>query len=153
MRQVETEGYVMGAAPKPPDELTDRQLLVKVFDAQLALNESVRLMRLGLRLELDSIGERLDQVERHPRETSSHDWTELLATAGKELTARVRDPRDKLDSSRARAIAAEVVEASKEAVELSTWRKLKGAGPWLLSAIAGAIVSAAGVEIMHLLAR
>jgi hypothetical protein len=61
---------------------------------------------------------------------SSHEWDVLLATAGKELSKRVKDPRDPLSSDRAKAIAKEVYETTRDAATART----VGRVIWLVAA-------------------
>ena len=97
--------------------------------------------------------------DAEPEEPSIHEWNEILAAAGKNLSKTVKDPRTRFDSDRARAIAIEAVEKinaeTKQAAELNTWRRIKGLGPVIgkaaLKAIVPAIVGGAAIEIAHLL--
>jgi hypothetical protein len=59
---------------------------------------------------------------------SSHEWDELLHKAGTVLSQRVKDPRDRLDSNRARQIAQEVIETTKTADDALAFRSLKSRG-------------------------
>ncbi len=71
-------------------------------------------------------GERLPSM-RHEM-PSSHEWDEMLVKAGTVLSQRVKDPRDRLDSNRARAIAEEVIKGAKVADDAQAFRGLKSRG-------------------------
>ena len=54
-----------------------------------------------------------------------HDWSEDLEKADEILRARVKNKRDPMTSERARDLAKEVVKATSDGAELSTWRAVK----------------------------
>lgn len=95
---------------------TDRQLMVRAineilfvrFDLGTILRELAALTR---RVELLEHASGAPPTPR--RETSRHDWSEALARLSSDLTARVKDPKDKMDSDRARSIASEVVRSAR----------------------------------------
>jgi hypothetical protein len=66
---------------------------------------------------LEYLKRAVEEIEDRPRdkESSIHDWNELLEGAGHALSQRVKDPRDAMSSERARQIAADAVEAAKGA--------------------------------------
>jgi hypothetical protein len=72
---------------------------------------------------------------------SSHDWNEMLAKAGEELSKRVKSPADRLTSERARAIASEVFEGAKVVEDATAFRAWKTRGRRIAQEIAKAIVT------------
>ena len=88
-------------------------------------------------------------------ESSWHDWDEALATARAELSRRVKDPKDRLDSIRAREIAQEVVRGVKTADDAQAFRVIKSRGwavtlevlKWLVAIV---IISCAARCGLHL---
>jgi hypothetical protein len=59
---------------------------------------------------------------------SSSELIEMFANAGKTLTDRIKDPRDSLNSDRARKIAGEMIEQAKVADDASAFRKWRARG-------------------------
>lgn len=67
---------------------------------------------------------------------SHHDWDDILQQAARTITERVKDPKDRLDSKRARAIAEEVVSSAKTASDAASFRAIKSNGVrWALEAL------------------
>lgn len=165
---------VVGPEREDVSAFTDRSIVVRALDVALRTHEEVRAIRLGVRLELDDVQERLKAAEHSrphvtadpfptddddDREPSIHEWNKILAEAGHTtLSRRVRE--GKIDSERARAIAEEAAKKvwheAHVAEELTTWRRLKGLGPMigkgmlkaLIPFVAGGIV----VELLKLMA-
>lgn len=82
---------------------------------------------------------------------SSHDWNELLTNAGSVLSQRVKDPRDRLDSNRAREIAKEVFEGAKVAEDAKAFRTWKSRGVKVVLEIAKWVIPiAVGLAAGHL---
>jgi hypothetical protein len=81
---------------------------------------------------------------------SSHEWDEMLAKAGQELSRRVKDPRDRLSSDRAREIAKEVIESTKTADDAKSFRTWKSKGQKIAWGAVKALVAAAiGAAAAH----
>jgi hypothetical protein len=122
---------------------SDRALIVRLVDGILSLEQSiakamVTMGDLSTRVALLE-RPRLMTPQQDDPEISSHDWNALLREAGHELSKRVQDPRDHLDSDRAKAIAREVYQASRTEDDLKAYRAA-GARVWK---IAFALMSAA----------
>lgn len=152
---------------------TERSLVLRALDGILHVAQDMRLLKLGLRLELDDHDGRIRLLEGGPSmrpppaivpgsyrdpDASSHDWSAQLAEADRILRLRVKDQGDRgMTSDRARAIALEVVKAATDGEELSTWRRIKALGPKLawegLKATVPLIVGGVAVYIWHLLHR
>jgi hypothetical protein len=64
---------------------------------------------------LNAVIERLNSAQPRARESSYHDFDAQVAEFRDTLYKRSKDPHDRLDSERARAIASEAVRAAKEA--------------------------------------
>jgi hypothetical protein len=140
-------------------KLSDRGIAIKGLDLILRLQHSMQVhsgefMSFKKAVEDDKIAllkmateyeYRLSALEGRPREAlaSSHEWTELLTAAGQELSKRVKNPRDPLDSDRARHIAQEVIETAKTAADASAYRTLRSRGAKILFAVLKAIAIAA----------
>jgi hypothetical protein len=111
--------------------MTDRALTVRAVDIALQVAHKLDMLARGLRLELDGFGDRIKVLERgapppvRPPLASGSDWNLVLAEAGAELSKRVRDPRDHLDSNRARAIAQEVYKTARDAEDAESMRGLR----------------------------
>ena len=66
--------------------------------------------------------------EDNPEPSSWHDYDQAIMDARAELARRVKDPKDRLDSIRAREIAEEVVKGVKTADDAQTFRLIKSRG-------------------------
>ena len=99
--------------------------------------------KAALLRDLPDHARRIEELETRGQLQSSHDWTELMSVASGTLSKRVKDPRDRLDSERARKIALEVVEGVKTVDDAQAFRTLKSRGRGIaveaLKAIAMAI--------------
>lgn len=155
-------------------KLTDRGIAIKALDLILRLQhamqvhssefisfkrsveeESASTLKMATEYEY-----RLSALEGRPREplASSHEWDELLAVAGHELSKRVKNQRDPLDSDRARQIALDVVETVKTSNDAKAYRALKSKGAkitfsvlkWLAIALLGFATSHFGLHGGHL---
>jgi hypothetical protein len=175
-------GEIVGpeGAQEDVSSLTERAIMVRAYNVVLKVGQDVRMIRAGFSLELDGIKDRLgvlegtraakgqvslgapplpklDDDDDETKEPSIHDWNQILAEAGHELSAKVKDPHNKFDSGRARAIALEVVQTVREKSELSTWRNLKALLPFLgkkaLEALVPLIIGGFVVELLHLLGK
>lgn len=106
--------------------LSDRALLVDIANKVIELRTEYDRDKGGLMREFAQMGRRLIALEIGPMRAPSDSVSDLLAATGEVLSHRARDPRDKMDSERAKAIAREVYEASKNAEDaqaLRGWRK------------------------------
>lgn len=125
--------------------MSDRAIAVASFDAVLKLSSALRHnvsaqikfqheweeQMVSLLRELPNHERRIRELELGPmREEipSSHEWNEELRNAGVILSQRVKDPKDRLDSQRAREIAREVIEGAKTADDARAFRALKSKG-------------------------
>jgi hypothetical protein len=163
--------------------MTDRALLIKAIDEALHLRQELGRMvytldQLGHRVAVLESARPAPLVaslvplaesgptERPPlppplpievrdREHSSHEWDALFVQAGQVLSERVKDPRDRLDSKRARAIAKEVVEGVKEADDAKAFRTWKSRSlaigfevlKFVAAAAAGALAARYGLRV------
>jgi hypothetical protein len=73
--------------------------------------------------------------EEPAREASHHEWDRILTRASADLTRRVKDPRDRLDSDRAREIATEVVKRVQTDADAAAFRGIKSKGWKIVFAI------------------
>lgn len=144
---------------------SDRQVVVRALDVALHTREDLRVIKLGLRLELDDHAHRLTALDgqlpqrpppivpdsyRDP-DASQHDWSADLAKADRILRQAVRDPqRPEMTSDRARAIAAEVLQAAEQGKELSTWRRVKDLRWKAVEALVTLAVGGAVAELIRL---
>ena len=115
-------------------KFTERQLTLRAINETVSLRSEVsaygkqsnlhatRIQRLEERQ--DETDERVSALESanvigalppmRDQASSSHEWNEILNTAGQELSRRVKDKRDPMNSDRARALASDVFEAAKK---------------------------------------
>ena len=85
------------------------------------------------------------EEEREER-PSKHEWDEILVKAGEELSRRVKDPKDRIDSIRARQIAQEVYQSATTANDAHAFRALKsGTGKVLLEVLKWLVAFAVGL--------
>lgn len=83
-----------------------------------------------------------------PPASSVHEWSPMLAEADRILAERMRDPKDRMDSMRARAIAKEVVEGVKTAEDAASFRGLKqGSKKLLFQALSLLVAAGVGAAI------
>jgi hypothetical protein len=147
-------------------KLTDRGIAVKALDLILRMQHAMQVHaseflsfrkdatddKAVLLKQIDDYERRISCLEGRPREAaaSSHEWNELLTTAGNELSRRVKDTRDGLDSNRARAIAMEVVHTVKTAEDAKSFRSLKARGMKVIyHVLVGLLSLAAGFAASH----
>jgi hypothetical protein len=124
--------------------------MVKYVDRFEAFARGWEEEKVALLRELPEHARRLDALERREPLQSSHDWKTLMSEAGDALSKRVKDPRDRLDSDRARQIALEVVEGVKtvdDAKAFRTW-KTRGRG-LIIEAVKGVAIAVAGAVAAH----
>lgn len=96
-----------------------------------------------------------ERLSQEAEESSWHEWDADFIKAAAELSRRVKDPKDRLDSVRAREIAQEVVTGTKVAEDAKSFRIIKkvgwrGAleiGKWILAAAAGAFGAKYGLHL------
>lgn len=136
--------------------LTDRAVAIKGLDLALRLKETGQksaTTEAALQVTIADLEKRLSEVENVSRDgafQSRHEWDEMLVAAGHELSKRVKDPRDRLDSSRAREIAAEVVENAKIAADAKAFRGLKHGTQKVLWEVAkGLSYAGGGGAVIH----
>lgn len=145
--------------------LSDRGVAVMALNVALQLLNEFLSFRKGydddktiLLQELPNHEKRLSALEVGPHREevpSSHEWNELLVKAGEELSKRVRDPHDRLDSTRAREIAKEVVQGAKTVSDANAFRALKSNGwkislevlKWVVGVAGGYIAARYGLHI------
>lgn len=104
---------------------TDRSLILRAVNGMLAFRREYDTDKAALIAEFAKMGRRLLSLELGPMRAPTDSVSDLLAATGEVLSHRARDPRDKMDSDRAKAIAREVYEASKnaeDAASLKAWR-------------------------------
>jgi hypothetical protein len=134
--------------------MPDRTIAIRALDASVRTFNLVKLHsneflmfrreyesdKIILVREIPNLARRISRLEDQtqpsirppsyrPAQQSSHEWDEMLVKAGHQLSERVRDPRDRLDSNRAREIAQEVLSASTTAADAKafrTWRTRAG---------------------------
>jgi hypothetical protein len=158
-----------GDARRDVSSLPDRGVSIMALDVVLRVsnalkthsNEFVALQATLLRTISDH-EKRITDLERaqemgpYREETPSyHDWNELLAKAGTQLSRRVKDPRDSLNSERAREIAQEVVKGTKTADDAQAFQLLKSRGwkiaiealKWIAVATASIVAAKYGFHI------
>ena len=144
--------------------MSDRAIAVKGLDLVTravvslghhtnAFNEFVKRWdeeKILLLKEIPDHARRIAALEGREKFQSSHDWTELMSEAGDALSKRVKDPRDRLDSDRARQIALEVVEGVKTVDDAKAFRSWKSRGRGLaLEAIKAIAIAAASAVAAH----
>jgi len=158
-----------GDSRRDVSKLADRGVSIMALDVVLRVsnalkthsNEFVTLQTTLLRTISDH-EKRIADLERardmgpyREESPSYHDWNELLTKAGSELSRRVKDPRDSLNSDRAREIAAEVVRGAKTVDDAQAFRLLKSRGgrialealKWISVAAASIIAARYGFHI------
>lgn len=130
--------------------LTDRALLVDIANKLIEFRAEYDRDKGGLMREFAQMGRRLLAVELGPMRQPADSVTDLLQATGEVLSHRAKDPRDKMDSDRAKAIAREVYEASKnaeDAAALRGWRKRGwGIALEIVKVVIAAAVGAAAVK-------
>lgn len=148
-------------------ELDDRGVAKQALDVGLRIISSLRRHSDEVRRFLDDTAKRdeailkdltglrrrVDSLELGPvrdEAISHHDWNEAFEQAGREISRRVKDPKDRLDSERARAIAQEVVEGAKTVNDAKMFRWLKAqTGTWGLEALKWLALLLAGAIAAH----
>ncbi len=93
--------------------------------------------------------------EDEPEPSSWHDYDQAIMDARAELSRRVKDPKDRLDSIRAREIAEEVVRGVKTADDAQTFRVIKSRGwsvalevaKWLAAIVIITLAARCGLHI------
>jgi len=114
--------------------MSDRTLMLRALHEAIGIRHDVGRLLSEVSVatrRLAVLEDRVTAIETQPYRAelpSSHDWDAMLVEAGKALSARVKDPRDKLDSNRARAIAQEVVDAASTVQDAKTLRAWKTTG-------------------------
>lgn len=142
-----------GEGRRDVSSMNDRGIAVAALDVAVRLTGALKRhssaflqfasryeeQEVALLTELPNHEQRIAALERkenrrqdseHPRaeRSSQHDWDPLLVEAGAMLAQRVKDPRDRMDSDRARAIAKEVLVAAATADDAASFRSLKSRG-------------------------
>ncbi len=114
-RTVEDVAEMVGALDARVTILTDSQLQTSGQIGQIAAS-------------LARIERRLDNIEAMPgdEQPSYQELQGDMLEAMRNLHRRSKSPADPLTPEAARAISQEVLQASKVATELGTWRALKG---------------------------
>lgn len=108
--------------------------------------------KISLLKELPEHARRIGALEmgRGVEFQSSHDWNKLLEDAGTALSKRVKDPRDRLDSDRARKIAEEVVQGVKTADDAKAFRTWRSRGMSIaIETLKGVAILIAGAVAAH----
>lgn len=129
---------------------TDRSLILRAVNLGLRANHRLDVIVRGLKLEIRDIR---DELAGRPKLDADSSYNVLDATmreAVDTLYARAKDPRDKMDSERARAIAKEVVETARDAAdakELRAWRTRRWS--MLLKIVEVLIAAAVGAAAAH----
>jgi hypothetical protein len=159
-----------GDARRDVASMNDRGVAIAALDAVLRLSVSLKRHsdefrefltgyeeeKVSLLRELPDHEKRINALEGKPRgqpnrETgdyrgempSSHEWDEMLVKAGALLSQRVKDPRDRLDSNRAKEIAEGVILAAKTADDAKAFRSLKSRSRKIAWAIVKGLVTLA----------
>jgi hypothetical protein len=157
--------------------LSDRGIAVAALDAVLRVSDSLKrhstaFLEFGARYEEQEVAlltelpdheQRIAALERkesrrqdserpgaRAERSSHHDWDPLLVEAGAMLAQRVKDPRDRMDSERARAIAKEVLVAAATADDAASFRSLKSRGQKIAwTAVKTLLTLAVGAAAAH----
>jgi hypothetical protein len=159
-----------GEGRRDVSAMNDRGIAVAALDAVLRVSDSLKRhssaflefasryeeQEVSLLTELPDHEQRIATLERkesrrsdserpgaRAERSSHHDWDPLLVEAGAMLAQRVKDPRDRMDSDRARAIAKEVLVAAATADDAEAFRSLKKRGSKIAWEVAKAVVVAA----------
>jgi hypothetical protein len=124
----------------PPDNRVDvtgmqpQALLIAILDRVLHVDQDLRIMKLGLQLELDAIKERLAVIERgghlappalpkmRDPDDSWYGHDDAIERVRRVTHERVKDPRDPLNSDRVRELAGEMLEKLDIQKDANRWR-------------------------------
>ena len=91
-------------------EFLDSDAKTKMILLQEIPNHAARITALEVAMQESRYKSAMIPViaeEEREERPSKHEWDEILAKAGEELSKRVKDPKDRIDSIRARQIAME----------------------------------------------
>jgi hypothetical protein len=95
-----------------------------------------------------------------PMRDKENSWNDVdveWQQAREKLRSQAKDPKNPLDSIRAKALARQAIDEANRLAELDTWRKIKGivprAGSVALDVLIKAAVGAGIVEAWHLLSK
>jgi hypothetical protein len=134
-------------------ELPDHERRITAIEAA-RLRAAGHVIEEGPRSEARPLPQRpeafRDDKTRDDLRQSSHEWDAILTRASADLTRRVKDPRDKMDSNRARTIAQEVVKSVQTDADAQAFRAMKSRG-WaiaieILKILAAAVIGGIGVH-------
>ena len=117
--------------------------------------EAARLRAAGHDIPLQPGEERSAGSDSQPERKSYHEWDQILGSVSGELARRVKDPRDRMTSDRAAAIAKQVFKQVKTDEDAQTLRTIKSKGwstaleiaKWVALLAAGALAAHYGLPV------
>lgn len=131
--------------PRSFDDVHANEVLLaermdRIVEAQLASSQQYGLIMAAI-AQLEKAVEKQQLGPMRERESSYHDWDAELAEMDRILKTRVKDPRDRMNSERAKAIAREAVAVAKgEEAQLALGEQKRRAAEIRTHVIAGVLV-------------